>query len=131
MSASVARSSISLARPVPPLPGRRPQGLRRELIDCANTASTACIDHSRSLIASAPMSLSPLRSEPRQGNAARVTSLTPMVFWTVIAVTAVAGNSAERCEVLMSAWIPAPPPESGPGTTQNAAAMRPWFMGLK
>ena len=40
--------------------------------------------------------------------------LTPVVFWAVIAVTAVIAYEPNDVMVLMSAWIPAPPEESDP-----------------
>ena len=43
-----------------------------------------------------------------------ITDLTPFVFWTVTAVTAVIEYTPRLVAVLMSAWIPAPPDESDP-----------------
>src|ERR1700686_887798 len=39
---------------------------------------------------------------------------TPRVFWAVIAVIADVPKTPNRWNVLRSAWIPAPPPESEP-----------------
>src|ERR1700716_3779160 len=40
--------------------------------------------------------------------------LTPRVFWAVTAVIAEVPKTPNRWNVLRSAWIPAPPPESEP-----------------
>ena len=49
---------------------------------------------------------------------------TPVVFWAVRAVTALMANTPFMVMVLMSAWIPAPPPESLP------AIVNTFFMSL-
>src|SRR5215211_2704524 len=44
---------------------------------------------------------------------------TPKVFCAVNAVIAVAANAPSMVTVLMSAWMPAPPPESEPATIRT------------
>ena len=41
-------------------------------------------------------------------------SVTPVVFWAVIAVIAEVPWTPSAAKVLRSAWMPAPPPESEP-----------------
>src|SRR5580704_7111439 len=60
------------------------------------------------LSASAPMSLS-----------------TPSVFWAVKAVIAVAAKAPMAVTALISAWMPAPPPESEPATIRTRPFMPP------
>src|SRR5690606_33905269 len=50
-----------------------------------------------------------------------ITSVTPQVFWTVMAVTAVAPKTPRAVSVFRSAWIPAPPLGSEPPTARARA----------
>ena len=58
---------------------------------------------------------------------------TPLVFWTVTAVIAVMPNTPSALNVLRSAWIPAPPPESDPAIVsargRERSARRPRSIG--
>ena len=49
------------------------------------------------------------------------TPWTPSVFCAVSAVIAVAAKASSIVTVLMSAWMPAPPPEIGAGDDEDAA----------
>src|SRR5919197_3202227 len=59
------------------------------------------------------------------------TSVTPVVFCTVIEVTALIPHTPSRANVFRSAWMPAPPPESEPamvsarGTTGSLTEVIP------
>src|SRR5438034_4886457 len=67
------------------------------------------------LTASAPMSSSTTSICWRMNSGAiGKTPKTPSVFCAVSAVTAVAAKASSIVTVLMSAWMPAPPPESEP-----------------
>lgn len=48
-----------------------------------------------------------------------VEECTPWVFWAVRAVTAVVAKAPRAAHVFMSAWMPAPPPESEPATANT------------
>src|SRR5665213_2994124 len=78
------------------------------------------------LTASAPISASTtsICCRIKAGSIGR-TPWTPSVFCAVNAVIAVAAKASSIVTVLMSAWIPAPPPESEPATMRT----RP-FTGL-
>ena len=67
------------------------------------------------MIASIPMSPATAATWARiiSGGITR-TSVTPTVFWAVIAVIAVIPWTPQRANAFRSAWIPAPPPESEP-----------------
>src|SRR5262245_14521174 len=80
------------------------------------TASTISADASIPVLAaSTPMSetTAVIWSATTRGSIASYL-LTPSVFCTVTAVTAVIPNTPSALNVLRSAWIPAPPPESEP-----------------
>ena len=53
------------------------------------------------------------------------TPWTPSVFCAVSAVMAVAANPPIAVTALMSAWMPAPPPESEPATIRTRPFMPP------
>src|SRR4029077_56745 len=53
------------------------------------------------------------------------TPCTPSVFWAVRAVIAVAAKAPMAVTALMSAWMPAPPPESEPATIRTRPFMPP------
>src|SRR5262249_26457787 len=84
--------------------------------------------------ASAPMSSSTTSICCRmKSGAIGKTPNTPSVFCAVNAVTAVIAKPPSIVTVLMSAWIPAPPPESQPAiisTRPFIAARTPSFGGL-
>jgi hypothetical protein len=76
--------------------------------------------------ASAPMSLSTTSiCWAMKAGSTGTTPCTPTVFWAVRAVIAVAAKAFMAVTALMSAWIPAPPPESDPATISTRPFMQP------
>src|SRR5215468_92676 len=78
------------------------------------------------LSASAPMSLrtTSICWAMKPGSTV-TTPCTPSVSWAVSAVIAVAAKAPIAVPALMSAWMPAPPPESDPATIKTRPFMRP------
>src|SRR6266851_6563837 len=88
------------------------------------TGSTTC--GTPVLSASAPMSLSTTSiCWAMKAGSTATTPCTPSVFWAVKAVIAVAAKAPMAVTALMSAWIPAPPPESEPATIRTRPFMPP------
>ena len=57
------------------------------------------------------------------------TSRTSLVFCAVTAVTAVVANTPRAAIVLMSAWMPAPDPESDPAMVRTTGGLPPMLIG--
>ena len=78
------------------------------------------------LSASAPMSVSTTSiCWAMKAGSTATTPCTPSVFWAVRAVIAVAAKPPMAVTALMSAWMPAPPPESEPATIRTRPFMPP------
>src|SRR5262249_8481861 len=56
------------------------------------------------------------------------TPVTPIVFWTVRAVTAEVPKTPSAENVLRSAWMPAPPPESEPAIVSAVGSLLIGFL---
>ncbi len=116
-SASIAPGSISGAPPFATITGSTTSGTAAAR--AASTDATVSITPASCsipvLTASAPISSSTTSICWRMNSGAiGNTPKTPSVFCAVNAVIAVAAKASSIVTVLMSAWMPAPPPESEP-----------------
>src|SRR6266851_1298243 len=92
----------------------------------ATVAITSALCSMPVLSASAPMSLSTTSiCWAMKAGSIATTPCTPSVFWAVRTVIAVAAKAPMAVTALMSAWIPAPPPESEPATIRTRPFMPP------
>src|SRR5882672_4092789 len=92
----------------------------------ATVAITSALCSMPVLSASAPMSLSTTSiCWAMKAGSTATTPCTPSVFGAVRAVIAVAAKAPMAVTALMSAWIPAPPPESEPATIRTRPFMPP------
>src|SRR5712675_507726 len=92
----------------------------------ATVAITSALCSMPVLSASAPMSLSTTSiCWAMKAGSIATTPCTPSVFCAVKAVIAVAAKAPMAVTALMSAWMPAPPPESEPATIKTRPFMPP------
>src|SRR4029077_10095824 len=133
--APIAPSSINGAPPFATMTGSTTSGTAaaRSAMTAATVAMTAASCSMPVFNASAPRSSSTtsICCRMKSGGIGR-TPKTPSVFCAVNAVTAVIAKASSIVTVLMSAWMPAPPPESEPAmisTRPFIAAARALFGG--
>src|SRR5439155_22182199 len=116
-NASIAPLSISGAPPFATITGSTTSGTAaaRSAITAATISITAASCSMPVFSASAPISSSTTSIcwRMKSGGIGK-TPNTPSVFCAVSAVTAVIAKASSIVTVLMSAWMPAPPPESEP-----------------
>src|SRR5204863_435111 len=126
--APIAPSSISRAPPFATMTGSRTSGIpaARSAMTAATVSMTAASCSMPVFSASAPRSSSTtsICCRMKSGGIGR-TPNTPVVFCAVSAVTAVIAKPPSIVTVLMSAWMPAPPPESEPAMINT----RPFIPG--
>ena len=130
VSRSAASASVSSSRcpPLATITGSTTSGTPAayRAMPAATTAITSALCSMPVFTASAPMSLSTTSIcwAMKEGSMP-ITPCTPSVFCAVSAVMAVAAKPFIAVTALMSAWIPAPPPESDPATISTRPFMPP------
>ena len=124
VSRSAASASLSSRRwpPLATITGSTTSGTPGACFfkDAATTPITSALCSMPVLSASAPMSVSTTSiCWAMKAGSIGTTPCTPSVFWAVSAVMAVAAKPFMAVTALMSAWMPAPPPESEPATIRT------------
>jgi hypothetical protein len=126
--ASAVPSRLRASPLVATMTGSKTTGISRgRVASSAATRSTSSgVPSMPILTASTPMSSTTERNCAVTISSGRAsTPCTPSVFCAVIAVIAVIAWPPSMVTVLMSAWMPAPPPESDPAMIKMRAVVIP------